>query len=99
MSGMLIAAASVLGSIGVCSAFGVKSNYIVLDVISFLVLMVMEPSELMKSFRSCIGSLDRFLLMMYASVVYMSVGVLYIRLQAFMQCIIAFTVSLLKFSL
>lgn len=52
---MLIAAASVLGSIGVCSAFGVKSTYIVLEVISFLVLTVMGPLELMKPFRSCIA--------------------------------------------
>jgi Niemann-Pick C1 protein len=48
MSGMLIAAASVLGSIGISSAFGVKSTYIVLEVISFLVLTVIEPSELVE---------------------------------------------------
>ncbi|KAG0607633.1 hypothetical protein M758_8G044300 [Ceratodon purpureus] len=38
MSGMFIAVASLVGSVGVCSAFGVKSNYIALEVISFLVL-------------------------------------------------------------
>lgn len=47
MSGTLIAAASVLGSVGVCSAFGAKSTYIALEVISFLALTVnIESSEL-----------------------------------------------------
>ncbi len=40
LSGVVIVALSVLGSMGICSMFGVKSTLIIVEVIPFLVLAV-----------------------------------------------------------
>lgn len=40
LSGVVIVGFSVLGAMGVCSAFGVKSTLIIVEVIPFLVLAV-----------------------------------------------------------
>lgn len=42
LSGVIIVAFSVLGSMGLCSFFGVKSTLIIVEVIPFLVLAVRE---------------------------------------------------------
>lgn len=42
LSGVLIVAFSVLGSMGLCSLFGVKSTLIIVEVIPFLVLAVCD---------------------------------------------------------
>ncbi len=42
LSGVVIVALSVLGSMGICSMFGVKSTLIIVEVIPFLVLAVHE---------------------------------------------------------
>jgi Niemann-Pick C1 protein len=42
LSGVFIVALSVLGSMGICSMFGVKSTLIIVEVIPFLVLAVHE---------------------------------------------------------